>query len=76
MWGAIFGCHSNEMSEDNTFHEYKSCTRSRTSEQFCFSVSCLFCDYWQYFDMNMWIVVYCIKKTVYNRLFMRVIRDR
>jgi hypothetical protein len=27
------------------------------------SVSCLFCEYWQYFDVVIWIIVYYKKET-------------
>jgi hypothetical protein len=53
-------------------HDRKLCSRSL----FCFSVSCLFCEDWWYIYVGMWSVVYYIKETVYDWLFVDVIRGR
>jgi hypothetical protein len=39
-------------------------------------VSCLFCEYLYYFDVDMWVVVYYTKETVYNWLFVHVVHGR
>jgi hypothetical protein len=47
LWNeAISSYHSNSLSRVNTLHEIKLCGRSRIRELLCFSVSCLFCEYW------------------------------
>jgi hypothetical protein len=40
---------------------------------FCFTISCLFCEYWSYFYVDMWSVVLYIEEKVYGWLYVGVI---
>jgi hypothetical protein len=55
---------------NNAISGYRS--RSRKHTKLCFGVSCLLCDCWYYFHVDMWIVVYYKKETVYDWLFLRL----
>lgn len=45
-----------ELSSVNILYEYRLCSRSWTSKRtvFCICVSCLFCEYLWYYDVDIW----------------------
>jgi hypothetical protein len=50
---AVSGYHGNELLSVNILHESNLRSRSRMGEQFhfCFTVSCIFYEYWYSFDV-------------------------